>query len=123
MALVAVAVLAFRRLDYDSPIVMLVETLLCTLALRGAVLATRLGSSNRSIQSAARASNTNPWVVILVSLAVVLPWVIDRIARSTGFGNDFEIVMLSSLAWGACQRHGLAIDRVRSVCRLFAVDF
>jgi len=99
MATTAVGVLAFRRLDYDNPVVMIVEMLLCTLTLAGAAYAVRVHVSNSKTMDKL-GTTVNHWVVFLVSTAVVLPWAVDVVARRMGFGNGFEIVMLSSLAWG-----------------------
>ncbi len=91
MAAVAVAVLSFRRLDYDSLLVLVIEMAACTLLLALASLGSRKVAIDRPLP---------PIVVLLVAGAISLPWLIDRLARGWGFGNGTEIVMLSSLAWG-----------------------
>jgi len=91
MAALAVGVLAFRRVDYDSVVVLVVETLGCIALLALASFAVRRTAANAPVQ---------PLTIGLVAAALALPWAVDWLARRWGYGNGMEIVMLSSLAWG-----------------------
>lgn len=94
MASIAILILGLRRSEYESPWVMLVETLLC-----GCMLAVAVGLQQRMKKEAFRWKDKG--VACLVALSVAMPWVVDQVARSLGYGNGFEIVMLGSLLWGA----------------------
>ncbi len=119
LAIIGIATLNFRRTDYDSNWVLLAEFLMgITLVALAGMLARGKFSTKVSTPEAS-AFGTRPSVgtttetsafgtrtskrlgsAILVAIAVLLPWLVDRVARSFGFGNGMEIVMLSSLAWG-----------------------
>lgn len=94
MAIIAIALLAFRRAAYDGTMVLIVESVLCA-----ALIAIAAFAAQRIATKSAAASDSH-CVVVFVTIAIVLPWVADRFARRFGFGNGVEIVMLSSLAWG-----------------------
>lgn len=80
MALAGIASLAFRRLGYDSGMVILLELAVA------AILIFVVGPRSTAVA-----------IVSLLSL----PWLTDFVARISGAGNAKEIVMLNSLAWGA----------------------
>lgn len=94
MASIAILILGLRRSEYESPWVMVVEVLLC-----GCLLGVAGGLQRRIKKDAFRGKDKG--VAVLVALSVAMPWFVDQVARSLGFGNGFEIVMLGSLLWGA----------------------
>ncbi len=94
MASIAILILGLRRSEYESPWVMVVETLLC-----GCLLGIAVGLQRRVTTEIA--SWRPKGVAFLVALSVAMPWIVDNVARRIGFGNGFEIVMLGSLLWGA----------------------
>ncbi|MCR9291698.1 MAG: transglutaminase-like domain-containing protein [bacterium] len=118
MSVIAVATLLFRRKDYDSPWVMLVESLFGILLLGlAAYVQSRIPRNRESSQSEFRGkrdpalnSQATTWwgmelsklgFPLLVTAALILPWLVDFVARRSGFGNGSEILMLASLAWGS----------------------
>ncbi|AMV33065.1 Transglutaminase-like superfamily protein [Pirellula sp. SH-Sr6A] len=114
MALIAIWILALRRWEYESPWIMVLESVLGGSLLAVAVwirkkLASRYSQGEwcRSASLDTKQSTDSHWqwyrkgVTALVTFAVVMPWVVDPVARGLGYGNGIEIVMLSSLLWGA----------------------
>lgn len=80
MAGVALLSLAYRRMGYDHLMIVSAELLL------GGLLVFLVGRFSKTTATAA---------------AIILPWILDVVGRTIGAGNGMEIVMLSSLAWGA----------------------
>lgn len=126
MAALAIAALAHRRLAYDSPWMLSIEILLCGGVI--ALLFILMFRSQHDATAKRHATSTFPpdastawgryrtsclrsvgrhgresWqpaIATGVAFVIILPWLIDLFARSVGLGNGFEIVMLTSLAWG-----------------------
>lgn len=97
MSIVAILLLMYRRISYDSSVILAIETVAGLLLLMLACLAARNADS-------AGKSGSNFWSVLCVIAALAVPWIVNPIAKLVGNGNGQEIVMLTSLAWG-----GLAI--------------
>jgi protein-glutamine gamma-glutamyltransferase len=93
LALIGVAALAlFRRHSEDASVLLTEWCVQVCVALAAARFASRprYGASQQQ------------WARLLGSTALVLvPWIHGGVQRLTGTGTGLEIVMLSSLAWGA----------------------
>jgi hypothetical protein len=98
MACVALATLAQRRLTYDSVWFMSCEAVICTAAIVAAGWLTwqRPTAKKEMIRQRPKLS-----VLILITVWLVAPWVINVIAKRADAGNGLEIVMLGTLAWTA----------------------
>ncbi len=114
MSVIGVLLLIHRRLNYDSIAIVLLESLL----IGGVVLMAWYLQARQLKQSSANATTSGPGSnmlpVALIAVSVIMPWIVDFVAKSMGFGNGVEIVMLSSLAWGGVCAALLA-RRVRTI--------
>lgn len=90
LSAIAIAALLRLRSNYDSPLALVVETMLIvlTVAVGAWQIPRRWPASTRAL-------------AIFSSVVVSMPWLLDVIFRRFGSGNGTEIVMLGSLAWGA----------------------
>jgi protein-glutamine gamma-glutamyltransferase len=98
MSMIAIASLFFRRVPYDVMPIMLFE-LSMGAAIVGLLSWLCLRSKRRT--ESTTELNTKPWIIPLVSLLVLNPWLVDFVGRSFGGGNGRELQMLGSLAWGS----------------------
>jgi protein-glutamine gamma-glutamyltransferase len=102
MAIVSILLMAHRRINYDSLLVlsceMFVGSLLCVLA----VYIDRLTGSRQLPpgRDTSQVSKLNLLSLLCVILTISIPWIANPLAKSWGNGNGNEIVMLSSLGWG-----------------------
>lgn len=109
MASIAILILALRRSEYESPWIMVLESVL-----GGSLLGAALWTQQRFVKressgfvvterrtAATPSGSYGKGTALLVAAAIAMPWVVDPFARGLGYGNGFEIVMLSSLLWGA----------------------
>jgi protein-glutamine gamma-glutamyltransferase len=95
MASVALATLVQRRINYDSIMVMAVEAVVCGLAIFAAgwfhrVFVPTQSWNNRRLRIATAS---------MLAIAYAAPWIINVIAKRSGFGNGTEIIMLGTLGW------------------------
>jgi protein-glutamine gamma-glutamyltransferase len=95
MAAAAMATLIQRRSSYDSGLFIVIELVICAGAIAVASWCYRGGQRSQSGIARWR----RPAVVLLLGLALVGPWLLNVVAKSQGYGNGLEIVMLSSLSW------------------------
>ncbi len=99
MACVALATLAQRRLTYDSVLFMSVEAAICSASIAAAGWLTwRRPGANNELMAQHRPKLS---VLVLITVWLIAPWVINMIAKRADAGNGLEIVMLGTLAWTA----------------------
>lgn len=153
MAALAIAALTYRRHSYDSPWILLVEILVCG-SLVATAWMVGIRSSNRSsarghpLDETASTTDTTPgqpgasplghdwqrwsahlgfWQLVMVTSALAFPWLMDLLARAMDFGNGYEILMLTSLAWGGVAAAWVGIQRrtisLSVVCSGFLILF
>jgi protein-glutamine gamma-glutamyltransferase len=101
MAIVAILLLAHRRLSYDSLAMIAFE---CIGSLFFLLLSGRLAKKwmpRRLTESLVfQAGTKNIWNVLCITACVAMPWIVNPLAKQLGNGNGLEIVMLTSLGWG-----------------------
>jgi transglutaminase-like putative cysteine protease len=100
LAIIALATLLFRRATYDGLHILATETIVGAI---GMIVAITVGRSRSPGQT-----SDSPLSVTALLAVMLLPWVMDRVARTIGYGNGVEILMLTSLAWGGIACAGLA---------------
>lgn len=97
MAMIGLAVIFFRRIGYDGLPVVGAELVIGPTLLMLAMFA--LHSPERGLVSV---SKRRQFVFIGVTIVLLaMPWAADAMGRDFGYGNEFEILSLSSLAWAA----------------------
>lgn len=98
MACVALATLAQRRLTYDSILFMSFEAVVCTasIVVAGWLFRLRPAANKEPLQF-----RPNLYVLMLLAVSLVWPWIINAFGKRAGAGNGLEIVMLGTLAWTA----------------------
>ncbi len=104
LSIIGLATLGFRRSDYDSPLVMLVEAICCIALIWLSAWLHRKSVAKKSSTACTRieaAASAKSPVVLAAAVVIAIPWLVDLMARRAGFGNGMEIVMLSYLAWGS----------------------
>ncbi len=91
MACIALLALLFRRSNYDSTILMAVESSVASGLIVGSQFLLK------------RFPKLDPKFInsLCIALVTIVPWLTDRTARIFGLGTAMEIVVLSSLAWVA----------------------
>ena len=101
MAGLALLALAQRRASYDSLLFIAWELVICA----GAILASgwlhRRQAAVRQSRvrqgSARQLSLATAW--LLLGVALTAPWIINFLAKRSGYGNGMEIILLGTLGW------------------------
>jgi len=102
MAIVAILLLAHRRLTYDSLVVLVFESTASLLFLVLAAWLVRLSPTKRLTDAkSSRSAASSPWSVLSMIAAIAMPWIANPTPKQYGNGNGMEIVMLTSLGWGS----------------------
>jgi len=102
MAIVAILLLAHRRLNYDSLAVLALESIGSMIFLLLARCTARCAISKRLATEAGAIEGvtSSAWSVLFMTTSVAMPWITNPLAKQFGNGNGLEIVMLTSLGWG-----------------------
>lgn len=102
MAIVAILLLLHIRQNYDSLLVIALETI-CSVFLLflAGYLAKRPADKPLHAWPADRMSKWGTSSLLCTIGVVSIPWIVNPIAKQFGRGNGLEIVMLASLGWGS----------------------
>lgn len=111
MSLIAILLVAHRRLDYDSVIVLVAESISSLVFLLIAYRLSRPQMPKGWVHATAFPSIAmNGWSVVCLIAGIAMPGIVNPIAKQFGHGNGLEIVLLTCLGWGSLASAMLAFQ-------------